>query len=231
MKLQLARRRVSSARMGRIVVLGFLSAIPAQMSAQGSSAPQSPKEVLQAYRKMDSEGQRLTTNGWYRACKFFVRPGRPPQRYVVAVTDGERVTDPDPWFKGGNNRVEISVVCSALGQIDSSGRFTSVVAPNLIDPSGRPLRQPVTSQINGPAPTVRVYDLVLADTHWELEPGREGLREMKGPPEWRIEAFELEPWVTIETAIRYLTKLRDESSSDSIRSNAEKSIAILRRLP
>jgi len=207
-------------------MLALFSVSPIPLSAQARAYPKSPKEVLQAYRKMDAEGERLTPAGWYRASTYFVRPGRPPQQIVMEVTEGERLTDPDPWFKGGNDRVEISVVCSAVGQVDSSGRFTSVVAPRLTDPP-----RPGDMQMHGPAPLVRPYDLVLTDTHWEFGPEREGLREVKGPPEWRIEAFELEPWVTIETAIRYLTKLRDESSSDSIRSNAEKSIAILRRLP
>jgi hypothetical protein len=78
--------------------------------------------------------------------------------------------------------------------------------------------------------TSRVYDLVLTDTHWELERPGESLKEMKGTPQWRIETFEIQPWVTIEAAIRYLTRLRDESSSPTIRRNAEKSIAALRGL-
>jgi hypothetical protein len=36
--------------------------------------------------------------------------------------------------------------------------------------------------------------------------------------------------VTIVTAIRYLTKLRDESSSGAIKRNADKSIVTLRQL-
>jgi hypothetical protein len=210
-------------------MLSLLSLSPTTTSAQGLTAPKSPKEVLQAYRKMDADGERLTASGWYRASRFFVKPGRPPQHTVVAVMDGERVTDPDPRFKG-DKRAELSVVCSALGQIDSSGRFTSVVAPQLIDPSGRLLMQPAAPGISGPAPLGRPYDLVLTDTHWEFGPQGEGLREVKGSPEWRIETFEFEPWVTVEVAIRYLTRLRDESSSGMMKSNADKSIAILRRL-
>jgi hypothetical protein len=78
---------------------------------------------------------------------------------------------------------------------------------------------------------VRPYDLVLTATHWEFGPNLEGPREVKGPPEWRIETFEIEPWVTIEAAIRYLTRLRDESSSGITKRNADESIATFRRLP
>jgi hypothetical protein len=230
MKLRLGHRCVNRVPIGWVLVLSLLSAIPALISAQGASAPKSPKEVLQAYRRMDTAGERLTASGWYRASRFFVKPGRPPKRYVLAVTDGERVTDPDPWFKGGKNRVQILVVCSQVGQIDSWGHFTSVVLPNLIDPSGHLARQPVTPEMYGPAPVFRIYDLVLTDAHWEFTPERENLREVKGPPEWRIETFEFEPCVTIEVAIRYLTRVRDESSSEIIKRNANKSIATLRRL-
>jgi hypothetical protein len=216
--------------MSGILMLSFLSVIPAPMSAQGSAAPKSPKEVLQAYRRMDAEGERLTTSGWYRASRFFVMPGRLPQHRVVAVMDGENIGG----TKVDGNRARVWERWSAVGQIDPSGRFTFVVAPDLIDPSGRLLRHLGTQQIHGPHAAMGcVYDLVLADTHWEFGPGREGLREVKGPPEWRIAtlgAFDVEPRVTIEVAIRYLTRLRDESSSEIIKRNADKSIATLRRL-
>jgi hypothetical protein len=70
---------------------------------------------------------------------------------------------------------------------------------------------------------------VLADTHWEFGPGRKELREIKGPPEWRLGHFEPEPWVTVDVAIRYLQKLKAETRSEAIKRNAERSIAILRK--
>ena len=91
-------------------------------------------------------------------------------------------------------------------------------------------KQPVTPQATGSVATERVYDLVLTDTHREFGPRGEGHREVKGLPEWRIETFEFQPWVTIKVAIRYLEQLRDESSSEIIKKNADKSIATLRRL-
>ena len=225
MKLQFGYGSVARAPMSGVLMLSLLSVSRIPVSAQGP-APRSPREVLEAYRKTDAAGDRLTTGGWYRASKFFVKPGRPLRHAVVAVMEGEIFND----SRINGNRAEVSLRCSAVGQIDSSGRFTSVVSPDLVDPTGRPLRQPGTPQMHGPAPLLRVYDLVLTDTHWEFGPGRGGLREVKGPPEWRIETFEFEPWVTIDVAIRYLTQLHDESSSKVIKNNAEKSIAILRRL-
>jgi hypothetical protein len=178
---------------------------------------------------MDAAGERLTADGWYKASAFFVKPGRPTQRLAFNVEEGERVEDSNPWYKE-RNRAEVFVGCWAVGQVDSSGRFTSLVAPSLIGPSGSRSRRPGTPQIHGPAPLERPYDLVLTDTRWEFGPSLEGPREVKGPPDWRIETFEFEPWVTIEVAIRYLTRLRDESSSEIIKRNADKSIVALRRL-
>jgi hypothetical protein len=172
---------------------------------------------------MDQNGERLTAAGWYRASRFFVRPERPPKQIVMHVTEGDRITGQVP-LKGGN-RTEVELICSAVGQIDSLGRFTSLVLPGLADPP-RPGNQP----LRGPVPLGRPYDLVLTDTHWEFGPKLEGPREVKGPPEWRIETFEIEPWVTVDAAIRYLTHLRNESSSETVRRNAEKSITALRHL-
>jgi hypothetical protein len=154
---------------------------------------------------MDMDGERLTVSGWYAAGRFFVTPGRPPQRHVLAVIEGESVTDSDSSFKEGSKRVQLSVACSELGQIDSSGRFTTLVAPSLIGTSGRPSVSPGAPQIHGPAALVRIYDLVLTDTHSEFGPRREDLREVRGTPEWRIETFELEPVVSVKAAIQYLS--------------------------
>lgn len=205
----------------------FLAAMSNLTSAQNTNSSRSAVEVLRSYRKLDAEGERLTVGGWYRASTFFVKPAKQPEQKVVAVMDSERIDD-HPIIHG--NRAEVEVPCSAVGQIDSSGRFTALVAPLLMNPAGRVLRQPGAQQIRGPAPLMRMYDLVLTDTHWEFGPGRDDLHQVKGAPEWRIETFEFEPWVTIEAGIRYLTQLRSESSSETIKNNAVNSIATLRRL-
>jgi hypothetical protein len=178
---------------------------------------------------MDEQGGRLTASGRDKAAKFFVKPGREPQHHVLEVIGGERIDDGFPLLKG-TTRVRIDVSVDARGQIDSDGRFTSVLDPSLIDPSGRPLTRPIHARLRGPLPIAEIFYLVLTDTYWQFGPNRGGLREVKGSPEWRIETFQFEPSVTIDTAIRYLTKLRDDSGSEVIRSNADQSITILRRL-
>lgn len=197
---------------------------------QTSVLPRSPRDVLEAYRKMDEGGGRLTADGWYRASRFFVKPGWAPHHYVLLVIGGERVEQGSSRPEGASNRVRIDVEVDARGQIDSFGRFTSVLDPSLIDPTGHPVMQSIHARLRGPLPIAQVYYLVQTDTYWEFGPNRKGLRQVKGPPEWRIETFAFEPMVTIGTAIRYLTKLHNESSSEVMRKNAEKSIAVLRHL-
>lgn len=233
MKPQARHEYVSRRPIAGMLMLSFISVVPTPVVAQGSTSPKPPKEVLEEYRAMDSNGERLTNDGWYGASKFFVKPARRPTNSAIAVVGGERVDSPNPWFKGGDNRVEISVICDAVGQIDSTGRFTFVVAPSLIDyRTGQPrMPEPGAQQMTGPhAPLIRSYTLVLTDTHWEFGPNREGPKEVRGPLAWRIETFAYQPWVNVEAAIRYLTRLRDESSSEIVKSNADKSIATLKSL-
>lgn len=226
MKPRSGDRLISRAQLGGVLAMSLFCVGEISARAQGDTLPASPNEVLKAYRQMDAKGERLTASGWYRASKFFVKPARPPQHKVLAVMDDEMV-DATVLTKG--NRAEIQVLCSAVGQVDSLGRFTFVVLPNLIDSSGRPVILPATEAMRGPnAPLTRVYDLVRTDTQWEFGPKGDGPHMVKGTPKWRIETFEFEPWVTIEVAIRYLGELRERSTSEVVRNNAEKSIVILR---
>ena len=198
-------------------VLAVVLSVSPTLTAQSAS----PREVVEAYRKMDRQGERLTSSGWYSASKFFVKPIGPPKHHVMGVMFGEEIYD--VRIKG--SLAEVSLRRSALGQIDSKARFTSVVAPYLLGP---PLEKGMP-EIHGLTAVDPTYQLVFTDTYWEFAPNREGPREVKGSPQWRLEYFEPQPWVTVDVAIRYLTKLRDESMNEVIKNNADKSIEILRR--
>jgi hypothetical protein len=209
------------------LVLSLFAVSLSLVRAQSPTPQKSPVQVLEEFCKLDWDGARLTESGWYAASRFFVKPGRPqpPQPYVLEIIANERVDNaPNPWVKLGDKRVQVESYLDALGQIDSLGRFTSVIQAKRLVPFGPSVAQ------RGPVQFEVSYRLVLTDTYWEFGPNREGPREVKGPLEWRIEGFRFEPNVTIDAAIRYLTKLRDESASAAVRANAEKSIADLGRL-
>jgi hypothetical protein len=75
---------------------------------------------------------------------------------------------------------------------------------------------------------IMIYYLIPTSKHWEFTPDGQTLREVSGPPEWRID-YEGEEWLTKNNAIRYLTQVRDRTSDPTIKKNAEESIAVLKR--
>ena len=210
-----------------LLIAGLFCANPGSCIAQGAALLTSPKEALQSYRELDASGERLTASGWHKADRFFVRPEPLPHSKAVAIFDTERIDD---HGRIGENRAEIAVMCSAVGQIDSLGRFTNTIAPLLIDSEKGHLTGLSRQEIHGPAPLMRMYELVLTDTRWEFDPKLASLHPVKGEPDWRIKTFESEPWVTIEAAVRYLIRLGNESNSDLIKSNTAQSVSILRKI-
>ena len=133
MKFLVGRRSNVAAAVLVLLVVRVFSGGATRFLAQVSATPPSAKSLLEAYRKRDAEGERLTAKGWYAASGFFLKPLRRPENRVVGVMRRETVEDPDPWFKGGENRLRITVERDELGQIDSLGRFTTVLDPLVSD--------------------------------------------------------------------------------------------------
>lgn len=74
-----------------------------------------------------------------------------------------------------------------------------------------------------------LHKLVLTRQHWEFAPDHRTLREVSGPPEWRLEKEYNHLYVTLDTAIRYLTQVRDSTTDPVIKKNAAQSLATLSR--
>jgi hypothetical protein len=53
--------------------------------------------------------------------------------------------------------------------------------------------------------------------------------EVIGPSRWRIDEAPQEQWVSVDSAIKYVTLLRDATRDPAIKANAEKTLAILGR--
>lgn len=151
---------------------------------------------------MDANGERRTTTGWKKGNTFFLNPGPPPHDRVLGVMTGEIVGE----AKVTGTRAEVWTDFDFLGKIYPTGRFSRSVG-------GSP-------PLKGPVPSERKYSLVLT--------GSQAIAG--GASEWRIEDFELNSMVTMDVAVRYLERLRDETRRDEIRKNAERSIAQLRAL-
>jgi hypothetical protein len=194
------------------MVIVALAVVP--LSAQCPAAPKrSPKEVVEQFCELDAAGKQLTSEGWPEVARLFARPTTPRRGKVIVVKD---FVIPDAMVVG--NKAELWVEYIYLGQLNSAGRFSDLYFP------------PEASSVRGPVKVRVVYNLILAERHWQ--PGADGgpAREITGPAEWRIEGSAPEPRVTVDTALRYLTHMRDKSSDPVIKKNADRSIATLKRL-
>lgn len=182
----------------------------AQSSAERGG---SPKEVVELFLKADATGERLTIEGQRRAAAFFERPSPVSRSQTLTVgtceMTGQVIVTGD--------RAEVWTEGDLWGTIDPTARFS----PSVPGPDGRSA---------GPVLLRCQFILVFSDTYWELAPDGLSLKQTKGKAAWRIESTNWGPQLSLATAVRYLTGLRDKSGNPAVRKNAEKSLAELRGL-
>jgi len=187
----------------RVAAIVSIVAVGCTWAQSSAGAQESPTAVIDRYRKSDLKGMRLTAGGWRKMSQeFFLDPDLRVKRTRIEVTYGERVTDERALAK---ERSEVWIVYDYLGYLDSAGRFQQRFDD---------------LELGQPMPITRPYVLVR----------RRRSTDTSGPSEWRIETFEPNPRVTIDVAIAYLTRMRDKATSASIRGNATKSLALLKKL-
>ncbi len=108
------------------VLMVSLLLIVGALGAYGQSETKeakSPREVVEEFWKLETQGRRLTPEGWRKAAIFFVHPGSPPQKKTLAVISGRNKYSVDErWIKG--DRAEIWNGCIDLGRIDDALRYT-----------------------------------------------------------------------------------------------------------
>jgi len=188
----------------------FLMVVASRACGQsGTIEPKSPKEVVEEFWKLETEGGRLTPKGWYNAGIFFVRPSARPQKKTIAVISGRNKYSVDQrWIKG--NQAEIANGCADLGRIDAILRYTA--SDSRYDKSAV------------------IYRLVLTDRQWEF--GLDGIteKEESGPRAWRIENPEPLLWITVDTAIRCVKEAREKTTDPTIKKNAGQTLAKLMQL-
>ncbi len=199
-----------------MVVFVALCSWAQSSTGQGRSA----KQAVELFRKMDSNGERLTTEGWLKVSALFVRPDLLPRERTLLVVTGETVGQEVVT----GNRADVWTECTEWGTIDAMARFSRVIGSSGPIKPGEP--------VEGPLNMRQHYKLVFIDSYWELtrDGGSLSLKEVKGDPAWRIESFDPGRLVAMETAIRYLTTLSSKSSNPVIRKNAEESVAAIQGL-
>ena len=187
------------------VALAELSALYQTRFQQLTDPRQSPSEVLAQFIALQTEGKGLTVQGQEELDALLIQP-------AAWGTDKIHVTRDfvvsNAAFNGDKGGLYVEFI--ALGDLDSSLRFTSGV------PGGIKVREG--------------YTLVLSNKY--SLPGRGGkpAQEFVGPNRWKIAAFPTEKWFTVNTAIRYVTEMRDKTTDATIKQNASETLAKLRTL-
>lgn len=171
----------------------------------------SPDEVLDRYFKMINDGALLTPEGWKRAATLFVHRSPAPRDETILVTT-EYPLGNGPMSINGNRAEAWEKWVDDLGSIDSKLRY----------------KPPARSDAEF---VLRIYKLVLTDKHWETGEDGTSLKEVTGSQKWRIEGSLTVRSASKEAAIRYVTEMRDSALDPVVRTNADKTIGILKRLP
>jgi len=194
------------------LTVALTAALSWQSSTEGTK---SPKDVLEQFIRMDADGARLTRDGWYRTSRFFVRPVLPPpHKSVLVVSDTFEVE----VYEMKEDRAKVNVFfLNFYGRLD----------PQLnLEPA--PKREPNGALVK--EGMLFPYNLIRTDKHFEFEPGADAPKEVSGSVEWRIEDPRAIPAVSLATAIRYVTEMRDKSTDPAIKKNAAQTVAKLKKL-
>ena len=72
--------------------------------------------------------------------------------------------------------------------------------------------------------------LVLTDKYRELDADGTSEKQERGMYAWRIQNAEPVVWLTVDTAIWYVTKTRESASDPLIKKNADQTLARLKTL-
>jgi hypothetical protein len=193
-----------------IFIIGILFALgTGTLTAQSQKTDaKSPKEVVEQFVKMETEGGRLTPDGWREASAYFVHPSPfTPDAKVVLIGKSYSVWDP---MKMPSGTTTVSVEINLLGQLDSALRFTP------------PTRRFYKNS--------RYFNLILTDRHLELGGKGEKSKEVTGPERWMIDGPSDTLMLNIVTAIRYVSEARDKATNPSMKKNADSTLIRLKSL-
>jgi hypothetical protein len=161
-----------------------------------------PKAIVSQFIEMQMGGLTLQPETTGQLSTFLIHP-ESQQGSKIGVARAYAVKN--STFAGKN--AIVSVECESLGTIDPQLRFTSAGERGTI--------------------VQRDYKLLLDNKYSALGYGDKPATEIVGPSRWRIDETPPEQWVSVSTAIKYLTQMRDSTRELSIKANAEKTLAIL----
>jgi len=187
------------------IALADLSALYQARFTQSAELRQSSSEVLAQFITLQTEGKGLTSQGQQELDALLIQP-------AAWGTDKIHVTRDfvvsNAAFNGDKGDLYVEYI--AVGDLDSWLRFIGAV------PGGIKVREG--------------YTLALSDKY--SLPGRGGkpAQEFLGPNRWKIAALPADQWITVNTAIHYVTEMRDKTTDPAVKQNANETLAKLRTL-
>jgi hypothetical protein len=183
-----------------VLVLAF--GVIGAFAQSPAPAAKSPKALVQEYWNLETHGERLTDQGWNKAAGFFLHPGPAPHnKRIVVISEDSSV---DEWTTNGNTALILVGHGKTVGTVDSNMAF--------VRDSSDAIKEGI------------LFNVVLTDKYWILNEDGKTVKEVSGVPEWKIDTKGTDTviWLSLDTAIRYVTQIRDEAADISIKKNAGK---------
>jgi len=188
----------------------FTSAIVLTLASAGLAQTEavparSPEEVLRKFVKLELEGARLTPESRQNLAHFLVHPSSALPYPINVVSDDFDVSEiPSP-----QNNPKLNVYFRYFyGNLDSAVRFFASLHGNSL------LREGTNVE----------YVLTLTDTQGVQT------KQVAAAQEWKVEDAHPYCFITLATAIRYVTVMRDKATDPAIKKNADETLAKLKKL-
>jgi len=184
------------------LILAGLLALVSAIAESPKKEPRPTERLIKQYQKLVAEGALLSPEGWKRASKLFVRSDPYPVNGEIQIVSTGGLIGED-WAKEDRAQVETKWN-DAFGTIDSALRFKAAY-------EGGSIGMIQTFNL--------VHQLGVAENNFKANahPGAG----------WKIEETLKARSATIPAAIKYLERMRDQSTDPILRNNASRTIHIL----
>jgi len=198
------------------LLLGIFFSISPNLSLSQAPPTIPATQVSEEFWRLETNGERLKSSGMEKVGALFARPVPAPSVQLIHVVGDpshdtiEETTEAEGW-------TEVSVTTNELGTLDRTLRFAR---------SPRKGRNNV-ALLRGPVITL---DLVLTTKRLKLREDGTHVVEATSTPKWLILCGSESLWVSVDTAIRYVTEMRARTKDPNMRKNADQSLANLRSL-
>jgi hypothetical protein len=197
---------------GRTSACGMPDRVPKAQPRQQRIEGRAPNEVVDEIWRMATQGQLLTPGGWHIAAGFFTDPRPFPANEKILVVSNH-------WGPAYQTSSDGHTAQVALGYFDAG----------TIDAKLRYSPPPKTDFIK----TAFGYTLVTVPSYLMMYgPDGKTLVEKRptGALVWVIKGAQRPPATTVNTAIRYVLEMRQKTTNQIIKANANQTLAQLLKL-